>query len=135
MRYTSKYLLMAGVAVVTVMMTMTLGMDMAHAQTDFGTMAKTGVLFNQTGGAAALIKQASIILAAAFAVGGIAKLYANAKDGFKEGAKGFVVPGIMIIAAGLMFGMNALANGIVRKSTGTEVDAPITNTTGGTVTW
>jgi hypothetical protein len=132
MRQSTKYLLLAGVTLVTVGIIMT-SMSDAYAIQDFGTLAKTK-LKDQTGGAANLLKQLMVVFGVAFILGGVVKLYNNAKNNFKDGAKDAIIPILMVFIGGLsIYGVYGALVGM--KSIGGGTDNAITNTTGGEITW
>ena len=130
---TQKYLLMAGVSIVTVGAAMLLGMDAAHAKTFADSFS--GTYTTQIGAVAQTIKQATIPLGAAMTAGGAYKGYKDLKGGEveKKGA------GLLLTDAALM-GMGGLviyAGALINKGAATAdlQDAPIDKTTGGQIGW
>lgn len=132
MRNTTYSLLLAGATLAITL----IGMDASFASADIGTMsAAGGNLTKQIGGSARLIKQGSVAFGALMTAGGVAKFYNNAKDGFKDGAKGFVVPATMALSGGMMMSLGWLTQ-VGSATIGDTTRANnITDTTGGVVGW
>ena len=136
MRQSTHYVLTAGVAVVTATLVTMFGLDAALAQTgnDIAGLA-TGTFENQIGGAGTILKQGSVIFGAAMGAGGVAKFYGNAKDGFKDGAKGFVTPAVMALAGGAMMAVPYLTSEVGVTSLGASGTEQLDQTTGGQIGW
>lgn len=135
MRQSTKTMLLTGVclAATTVIYMLGLGDAMAMEGKTIAEMA-TGDFSDQIGGAGQLMKQGGNILGAAMVVGGGLKLYSNAKDGFKEGAKGFVIPAVMGLTGGTVLVAPYIAQSGA-QSIGAQGSESIKQDTGGEVGW
>lgn len=136
MRKSTKYLLLSGVTLAATTAVYLLGMGDALALPGGETIAtmSSQTLTKQVGATGNLMKQGANVLGAACAIGGGLKLYTNAKDGFKEGAKGFVVPAVMGLTGGAILAAPFIVQSGA-KSIGAQGSETIEQTTGGKVGW
>ena len=135
MRQSTKHILLASVTLVATGVIYMLGMGdaLAGEGKTIAEMAQ-GDLSEQIGGSGQLMKQGANVLGASMGIGGAYKLYANAKENFKDGAKGFVVPAVMALTGGAVLAAPYIIQSGTRSigATGTET---IDQTTGGVVGW
>lgn len=112
-----------------------MGVGQAWA-TDFATLAKPGgQITKQIGGSAKLIRLCAIVMGTLMAAGGVAKFYTNAKEGFKEGSKGFIMPAFMALTGGFVMSLGWLSGVSQKTLTGSTTGTPIDAKTGGTIKW